>query len=53
MLKGYKTYVIAGLVGIVATTQTLGYIDSATATTLYGLLGAGGLASLRAGISNG
>lgn len=51
MLAGYKTYIIAALVAAVTVAQQLGYLDAATAQTLLGLLGAGGLATLRAGVT--
>ncbi|MEQ8504573.1 MAG: hypothetical protein RIB80_04555 [Rhodospirillales bacterium] len=52
-LKGKKTYLVAVAAGIVTVVQALGYIDAEMAATIYGLLGAGGLATLRAGVSNG
>ena len=50
-LSGKKTYIIAVLAGIVVAVQSLGYIDNDMATTILGFLGAGGLATLRAGVS--
>ena len=50
-LQGYRTYIIAGLIGLVTAGYHLGYIDSITYQTLLGVLGAGGLATLRAGIN--
>ena len=50
-LKGKKTYLIAILIGIASTFHYLGYIDTQAYTAILGLLGAGGFASLRAGIS--
>ena len=50
-LSGKKTYVVAVLVAVVTAAHQLGKIDAATYTTLLGLLGAGGLATLRAGVS--
>lgn len=47
-LKGKKTYLCAAGVGIVAVLVYLGVIDNQIADVLYGLLGAGGLAGLRA-----
>jgi len=47
-LQGYRTYIIAGLIGLVTVGYQLGYIDSTTYQTLLGVLGAGGLATLRA-----
>jgi uncharacterized membrane protein len=51
-LSGYKTYIIAGLVGVVAVVHQLGYIDDAMAGTILTLLGGGGLATLRAGVAS-
>ena len=51
-LKGKKTYLIAALVGIVAVIQQLGYIDESMAGTILAVLGGGGLATLRAGVSD-
>ena len=50
-MAGYKTYLVAGLAGIVTALKALGYLDEATFQVLMGLLGAGGLASLRAGVA--
>lgn len=47
-LKGKKTYFVALGVAITSAAVYLGWIDGETATVIYGLLGAGGLASLRA-----
>jgi len=47
-LQGYRTYIIAALIGLVTVGHQLGYIDSTTYQTLLGVLGAGGLATLRA-----
>lgn len=49
-LKGKKTYAVAIAVGVVAAVSFMGWIDSDTAAILYGLLGAGGIASLRAAV---
>ena len=49
-LKGYKTYIVAALAGVVTVLQMLGYVDGELAVTLYGFLGAGGLATLRAAV---
>lgn len=51
-MKGKKTYLVALMVGIVAVAQFLGWIDMSVATLLYGVLGAGGTASLRNAIIN-
>jgi len=52
-LRGKKTYIIAACVAVIAAAQYLGFVPADVAATLYGLLGAGGLATLRAGVSNG
>lgn len=49
-LKGKRTYLVAVLVGVVAVLGHLGYLSPEAQATLLGLLGAGGLASLRAGV---
>lgn len=49
-LKGKKTYIVALLVAVATAAHQLGYIDAAMYTTALGLLGAGGLATLRAGV---
>ena len=50
LLKGRRTYIVAVLLGLVVIAESLGYLDAETAFTLKGLLGAGGLAALRAGV---
>ena len=50
-LMGKKTYIIAVCIGIVAVLQYLNIIGPQTAATLVGILGAGGVATLRAAIS--
>jgi hypothetical protein len=52
MLSGKKTYLIALAAAILTVAVHMGYITQDLANTLYGLLGAGGLASLRAGVGN-
>ena len=47
-LQGYRTYIIAAMIGLVTVGHHLGYIDSITYQTLLGVLGAGGLVTLRA-----
>ena len=51
MFKGYKSYVIAALLVIVAGLHAQGYITDSLYTTLQGVLLGGGIATLRAGIS--
>ena len=50
-LEGKKTYFVALCVAAVAGSLYLGYIDQDVANQLYILLGATGLATLRAGVS--
>ena len=50
LLKGRRTYIVAVLLGLVVIAESLGYLDAEMAFTLKGLLGAGGLAALRAGV---
>ena len=50
-LEGKKTYIVALLVGVTAVLEYFGVFEVEVVTTIYGLLGAGGLASLRAGVS--
>tara|TARA_Y100000310_G_scaffold220382_1_gene221900 strand:+ start:219 stop:380 length:162 start_codon:yes stop_codon:yes gene_type:complete len=53
MLAGKKTYIIAIIAAVLTVVVHLGYINQDIANTLFGLLGAGGLATLRSGIANG
>lgn len=50
MLKGYRTYIIAAIIAILAGLHAMGYIDEATYQTLLALLGAGGLSTVAAKI---
>ena len=50
ILSGYKTYIVAVLLGLVGAGKHLGYIDPEAATTIETLLLGGGLAFLRAGV---
>ena len=50
-LQGKKTYLAAGAIAIVVFCWQVGWFSTELATTLLGLLGAGGLAALRAGIN--
>jgi len=50
-LKGKRTYIVAVLVGVLSVLQYLGVLSSDVYVTLMGVLGAGGLASLRAGVN--
>lgn len=50
MLSGYKTYISAAAIAAVTVAHVLGYLSDGTYRALIGLLGASGLAALRAGI---
>lgn len=50
-MNGYKTYIVAGLIGLATVAHTLGWIDDTVYQVILGLLGAGGLAALRAGVT--
>lgn len=52
-LKGKKTYIIAAAAGVVTAAHAAGFIGVELYTSIMGFLGAGGLATLRAGVSNG
>ena len=47
-LKGYKTYILAAIIGAATVAKALGYLDENTYNTLMGLLGAGTAATLAA-----
>ena len=51
-LKGKKTYIVAVLVGVATAAQAAGMITPEQLQIIIGLLTAGGLAALRAGVSN-
>ena len=50
VLKGRKTYLVAGLLALGVFAVNVGWINQGTYDTLFGLLVASGLASLRAGV---
>ena len=52
-LKGKKTYIVAGAAAGVVFLQMSGLISSDTANSLYGLFGAGAIATIRAAIAKG
>lgn len=52
MLKGKKTYIVSILAAAVVAATPLGYIPPDLANTILGFLGAAGLATLRAGVSD-
>ncbi len=47
-LSGYKTYLVAFGVAVVAGLHQLGYVNDSLQATLLTILGGGGLAALRA-----
>ena len=50
-MNGYKTYTSAALIAFVVFAHTMGWISDQVFQLLLGLLGAGGLAALRAGVT--
>jgi hypothetical protein len=50
MLDGYKTYIFAGLMALVAFAKYMGYITADAAQAIEGILLGGGIAALRAGV---
>tara|TARA_R100000306_G_C4308548_1_gene108933 strand:+ start:257 stop:478 length:222 start_codon:yes stop_codon:yes gene_type:complete len=52
MLKGKKTYIIAGIAGIATIAYALGYIELTMLVKIDAILAPFGLAFLRAGINN-
>lgn len=51
MLQGYKSYIVAALLAILAAAHALGYIDEATYQALLALLGAGAVSTVAAKIN--
>lgn len=51
MLAGYKSYIIAALIAILAGLHAMGYVDEATYKTLLALLGAGAVTTVAAKIN--
>lgn len=51
LLSGKKTYIVAILAGVIVALQSLDMIDQGQAEAIYGMLGAMGLVTLRAGIA--
>ncbi len=51
-LKGSKAYLVAAGIGLATVANNLGWIDTSIYQMVLGLLGAGGVAALRAGIKN-
>lgn len=50
-LQGFKTYIVAALMGALTVLKALGYIDDATYQTLMALLGAGAVTTVAAKIN--
>lgn len=50
MLIGYRTYISALAIGVLAGLHALGIVGDSTYQTLLAVVGAGGLASLRAAV---
>jgi hypothetical protein len=50
-LEGKKTYLVALLVGVTAVLEFYGVLEMEVAQTIFGLLGATALATLRAGVT--
>ena len=51
-LRGYRTYITAAVIALVAVLNLLGLLDPDLSRTLLTFLGATGLTFLRAGIEN-
>ena len=51
LFRGYRTYIIAGLIGVAGVLFAVGIIDEQTYGVAMGILAPGGLAALRAGVS--
>jgi hypothetical protein len=49
-LAGKKTYIVAAAAAVVTFLQMTGMLDQVMAETIYGFLGATGLATLRMGV---
>ena len=50
-MAGYKTYVVAAAIALDVFAHSMGWIDDTIFQAILGLLGAGGLAALRAGVT--
>lgn len=49
-MDGYKTYLCAAGIALATFAKTIGWIDDAAYQAIIAVLGAGGLAALRAGV---
>lgn len=52
LLKGKKTYIVAGIAGLLMALNLLGYISQDTLKTLLELCGVGGLVTVRSAIAS-
>lgn len=52
MLKGYRTYLFAGLLAIATAAHYLGFINNDIFQAIIGITAGGGLASLRNALSD-
>jgi hypothetical protein len=52
LLRGRKTYILSGIGLLVLGANMLGFVDQESTVAILSLLGVGGLATLRAAISN-
>lgn len=53
LLKGYKSYIVAVLVGLATIALQLQWIDFEVYTWIMSILVPGGIVALRAGMKNG
>lgn len=51
-MAGYKTYIVAALIGLVTAIKALGYIDESVYQTIIAILGSGGLITMRMALGN-
>lgn len=51
VLSGYKTYIVAAILGLVTVATQLGYLNADQAKTVQELLAATGLVTLRLAVS--
>ena len=52
-LKGYRTYIVAALMGIATAAEYMRYITPDDYMAIMTMLGAGGIAAFRAGMKSG
>lgn len=51
MFGGWKTYICAGVLALATFAKAVGWIDSSVYELIIGIVSAGGLAALRAGVA--